>query len=158
MGLDSRGLTREWFELISNQIVQPPYGLFVASEANPGVFVIDPTSHGNRKLLPLCRFVGRLLAKALFDQFLISVLFSPLSFRQLKGCELYFDDLREVDPETHKSLAAVQGMTRREEIEALSLIFSVLAHRRRGGGRSGTGSGRSGGKDGGGGGSRGGGG
>ncbi|KAH7825737.1 putative E3 ubiquitin-protein ligase TOM1 [Monocercomonoides exilis] len=122
-GLDYGGLTREWFQLISVELVKPEYGLFRPMEGNPGVFEINPASGVNPLHLEYFRFVGRVMGKALFDRFLMSAYFSPIVYKALQGKPPCYEDLQLVDPEQYQSLNGILE-TDGTSIEDLCLTFS----------------------------------
>ncbi|KAH7826893.1 putative E3 ubiquitin-protein ligase Itchy [Monocercomonoides exilis] len=121
-GLDYGGLTREWFTLVSEEIVKPDYCLFRPCDGNPGVFQINPHSYVNPAHLEYFRFVGRLLAKALFDRFLVNAYFTPTFYKGIQGTPVCFEDLKLVDLEQYNSLKSIESM---DDVEDLCLTFSA---------------------------------
>ena len=67
-GYDAGGLTREWTNLVFNEILNPDYGLF---ELSANKITLQPSSKAF--LLPNylthLRYIGRLIAKCLLDGF-----------------------------------------------------------------------------------------
>lgn len=120
-GLDYGGLSREWFSLMSTELVRPDIALFRPCEGNRGVYLINPLSGVNPTHLHYFRFVGRILAKGLFDQFQLGIYFTPNVYKYLKGEPMSFDDLKIVDPETHQSL---QKMVE-DDVSYYGLTFSM---------------------------------
>jgi E3 ubiquitin-protein ligase HUWE1 len=65
-GVDAGGLTREWYLVLSREIFNPNYCLFLA--AGDGVtFQPNPLSNINSNHLDYFKFVGRVIGKALVD-------------------------------------------------------------------------------------------
>ncbi|KAK2951589.1 putative E3 ubiquitin-protein ligase pub3 [Blattamonas nauphoetae] len=121
-GLDWGGLTREWFILISQEFTKPEYALFRPTADNPNVFEINPESGVNGAHLSYFRFVGRVLAKALFDRFLISAYFSPVIYKAIAGVAPTFEDLAKIDQQKYESLKTVLTT---DDVEDLYLTFSI---------------------------------
>jgi hypothetical protein len=65
-GVDAGGLTREWYSVLSREIFNPNYCLFVAG-ADGVTFQPNPLSNINSNHLDYFKFVGRLFGKALVD-------------------------------------------------------------------------------------------
>lgn len=61
-GLDYDGLTREWFFLLSRQMLNPMYGLLEYAGANNYTLQINPNSGVNPDHLKYFRFIGRIIA------------------------------------------------------------------------------------------------
>ena len=73
-GLDAGGLTREWFQLVTEQLFDPDLGLWVQSEDNQMLMDINPSSEWccPDDHLRMFRFLGRVMGKAIFDGQLVS--------------------------------------------------------------------------------------
>lgn len=61
-GLDYGGVAREWFFLISHEMLNPMYCLFEYAAANNYQLEINPNSGVNPEHLQYFRFVGRVVA------------------------------------------------------------------------------------------------
>ena len=61
-GADAGGVSREWFTLLSKQIFNPSYALFIRS-ANGATFQPSPQSYINHDHLRYFKFIGRVLGK-----------------------------------------------------------------------------------------------
>eukprot|EP01036_Dinobryon_divergens_P029334 gene29334-38412_t len=96
-GIDSGGLTREWYSLLTRSLFAPSYMLFTLT--SDGVtYQPHPQSKVNPEHVEYFRFTGRLIAKAICDGQLMDVHFSlPISF----------SDLAVLDPAFHKSLSSL---------------------------------------------------
>ena len=103
-GLDWGGLTRDFFAQILPAITNPNYALFKTSEANPYAYQINPLSSVNPDHLSYFRFVGRILGKALFDNQIVTVYFTPTFYKKLIGFPCNMSDLEAEDPELYRSL------------------------------------------------------
>ena len=61
-GIDYGGLAREWFFLLSHEMLNPMYCLFEYAESNNYALQINPASGVNPEHLTYFRFVGRVIA------------------------------------------------------------------------------------------------
>eukprot|EP00948_MAST-09A_sp_MAST-9A-sp1_P001077 g1077.t1 len=101
-GIDSGGLTKDWYlEICRNLCYNASYCLFRPND--DGTVEINPLSGVNPQHLQYFRFLGRLLAKAIYDRQLVDVLFCTHLFKGITGGEYDIDDLRCVDPHKYKS-------------------------------------------------------
>ena len=85
-GVDEGGLTKEWFELISNGIFDPNYALFLQS-ANNSTYYPNPNSivHEKEEMISLFRFVGRIIGKALNEGQLLDCYFVKALYKMMLG-------------------------------------------------------------------------
>ena len=102
-GIDSGGLSKDWFLEVSRGIFRPELGLFV--EVNDtNTYEIDKDCAPTDEKQNLFYLVGVFLGKAIYDRQLIDIRLSPLLLKQLLGYEVNIDDLQETDPEFVKSM------------------------------------------------------
>jgi hypothetical protein len=102
--LDYGGLQREWFFLLSHEILNPMYCLFEYAAADNYSLQINPNSSLNPDHLGLFKFVGRFVALAIFHAKFIDRGFTMPFYKQLLGRELELKDLQAVDEEYYNSL------------------------------------------------------
>ena len=60
--MDAGGVSREWFNLLSKEIFDPGYALFIPS-ANGGTYQPSPHSYINPDHIRYFKFVGRVIGK-----------------------------------------------------------------------------------------------
>ena len=65
-GIDSGGLTKDWFLEIASELVKPQYALF--KRFGNGAYDINAMSGINEAHLLYFQFFGRLMAKAVMDR------------------------------------------------------------------------------------------
>lgn len=134
-GIDSGGLTKDWYLSISKAIVSSgmfrevgdgleinPNWRVLESAALPG---IDP-SDSLRETLAHYRFVGLLIGKAIYDRHNMLLPFSHVFYKILRNDTLRLEDLERIDPRLHKSLSwmiehSVEGVL----FETFSVVHSV---------------------------------
>lgn len=102
-GIDAGGLTKEWFLLLSKEMFNQDYALFVR---NPkGVtFQPNPASAVNSDHLNYFYFIGRVIGKAIYDGFLTNCYFMRSFYKHILGHELEFEDIQDLDYEYYENL------------------------------------------------------
>ena len=85
-GVDAGGLKREWFQLISEMLLDPDTGLWKCCGGNQMSLQINQSSSVScDDDLLMYRFLGRVLGKAAFDRQLISGHLAPYLYKHLLG-------------------------------------------------------------------------
>lgn len=103
-GLDYGGVAREWFFLLSHEVLNPMYCLFEYADKNNYSLQINPASSINPDHLSYFKFVGRFIAMALFHGKFIYSGFTLPFYKQMLGKPLTMKDLESIDPEFYNSL------------------------------------------------------
>jgi WD40 repeat protein len=96
-GLDVGGVTREFYQLLSEQILDPRNCLFVKSGFNH-TFHPNPHSSINDAHLQYFTFVGKLIGKAILDMQMMDTHFTSVLFKLILGKSIHYNDLEFVDP------------------------------------------------------------
>jgi len=123
-GIDAGGVAREWFQLVSEQLFHPDFGLWQYSAVNQMCMQINANSGlANADHLLYFRFTGRVLGKALFDGQLIAAHMIRHLYKHLLGWPLMFEDIEMIDDEVYRSL--LQMFEYNGDIEDLCLDFTV---------------------------------
>lgn len=84
-GQDAGGLLREWYLIISREIFNPNYALFLTSPGDRVTYTINPSSHCNSNHLSYFKFVGRIIAKAIYDNKLLECYFTRSFYKHVLG-------------------------------------------------------------------------
>ena len=123
VGIDSGGITKDWFLEMSRALLDPRYVLFQKGETN-GRFTIDSRSGVNDQHLEYFHFFGRLIGKAIYDRHLLDVHLNPILYKHLLGIAPTMDDLKEMDPVYCDSLQWVMN----NSIDGVDVLenFSVV--------------------------------
>lgn len=103
-GIDSGGLTKEWFLEVSRRILDPHRCLLKPVEGPSGKYQIDHRSAINEEHLQYFHFLGNFLAKAIYDRHLVDMPLCRATLKFLLAQPVTMDDLKEIDPAYHKSL------------------------------------------------------
>ncbi|KAL0893185.1 hypothetical protein ABMA27_014800 [Loxostege sticticalis] len=106
-GLDYGGVAREWLHLLGRELFNPQYGLFQYANAGDDRYAlqINADSGVNPEHLSYFHFAGRILGVALFHGHQLDAAFTAPFYKQLLGRPITLRDIREVDPELHRSLS-----------------------------------------------------
>lgn len=84
-GQDAGGLLREWYMIISREMFNPMYALFRTSPGDRVTYTINPSSHCNPNHLSYFKFVGRVVAKAVYDNRLLECYFTRSFYKHILG-------------------------------------------------------------------------
>uniref|UniRef100_A0A8C4GJ26 E3 ubiquitin-protein ligase n=1 Tax=Dicentrarchus labrax TaxID=13489 RepID=A0A8C4GJ26_DICLA len=122
-GLDYGGVAREWFFLLSHEVLNPMYCLFEYAGKDNYCLQINPASYINPDHLKYFKFIGRFIAMALFHGKFIDTGFSLPFYKRILNKPLALKDLESIDPEFYNSLMWIKD----NDIEecGLEMFFSV---------------------------------
>ncbi|XP_063062947.1 NEDD4-like E3 ubiquitin-protein ligase WWP1 [Engraulis encrasicolus] len=122
-GLDYGGLAREWFFLLSHEVLNPMYCLFEYAGKSNYCLQINPASTINPDHLAYFCFIGRFIAMALFHGKFIDTGFSLPFYKRMLNKKLILKDLESIDPEFYNSLIWIRDNNIEEC--GLEMYFSV---------------------------------
>ncbi|CAD5316819.1 unnamed protein product [Arabidopsis thaliana] len=122
-GIDAGGLTREWYQLLSRVIFDKGALLFT-TVGNDATFQPNPNSVYQTEHLSYFKFVGRMVAKALFDGQLLDVYFTRSFYKHILGVKVTYHDIEAVDPDYYKNL---KWLLENDVSDILDLTFSMDA-------------------------------
>lgn len=119
-GLDYGGVAREWFFLLSHEVLNPNYCLFqytsnLCLQINQGSFI-------NPDHIDYFRFIGRFVAMALYHGKFIDSGFSLPFYKQMLNKKLTLQDLESIDPTLYSSLLWIQDNVIEED--TLGIYFN----------------------------------
>uniref|UniRef100_A0A672J0V4 E3 ubiquitin-protein ligase n=1 Tax=Salarias fasciatus TaxID=181472 RepID=A0A672J0V4_SALFA len=122
-GLDYGGVAREWFFLLSHEVLNPMYCLFEYAGKDNYCLQINPASYINPDHLKYFKFIGRFIAMALFHGKFIDTGFSLPFYKRILNKPLALKDLESIDPEFYNSLIWIKDNNLEEC--GLEMFFSV---------------------------------
>ncbi len=122
-GQDAGGLLREWYLIVSKEIFNPGYALFMINPGDRVTYMPNPLSYYNTTHLSYYRFCGRIIAKAIFDNKFLDCYFTRAFYKHILGVPVKYTDMESVDNEFYKNLVSILETG----IEALGvdLTFSI---------------------------------
>ncbi|XP_069072945.1 NEDD4-like E3 ubiquitin-protein ligase WWP2 isoform X2 [Pleurodeles waltl] len=107
-GLDYGGIAREWFFLLSHEVLNPMYCLFEYAGKNNYCLQINPASSINPDHLTYFRFIGRLIAMALYHMKFIDTGFTLPFYKRMLNKKPTLKDLESIDPEFYNSIVWIK--------------------------------------------------
>ncbi|CAG7727439.1 unnamed protein product [Allacma fusca] len=122
-GLDYGGVAREWFLLLSHEVLNPMYCLFEYANKNNYNLQINPASYVNPDHLHYFKFIGRFIAMALYHGRFIYSAFTMPFFKRMLNKKLVTKDIESIDPEFYNSLCWIRDNNIDEC--GLELFFAV---------------------------------
>ncbi|XP_071135977.1 E3 ubiquitin-protein ligase HACE1-like isoform X1 [Mytilus edulis] len=117
-----QGVVREWFDVLSKEILNPDYALFTQS-ADGSTFQPNSNSAINPDHLNYFRFAGQILGLCLYHKQLINVYFTRSFYKHILGIPVNYTDVASIDPDYAKNLQWILD----HDIDnlGLDLTFSV---------------------------------
>ncbi|XP_041429057.1 E3 ubiquitin-protein ligase HUWE1 isoform X4 [Xenopus laevis] len=103
-GQDAGGLLREWYMIISREMFNPMYALFRTSPGDRVTYTINPSSHCNPNHLSYFKFVGRIVAKAVYDNRLLECYFTRSFYKHIMGKSVRYTDMESEDYHFYQGL------------------------------------------------------
>lgn len=122
-GLDYGGVSREWFFMLSHEVLNPMYCLFEYANKSNYSLQINPASYVNPDHLLYFKFIGRFIAMALYHGRFIYSGFTMPFFKRMLNKQLIMKDIESIDPEFYNSLVWIRDNNIDEC--GLELYFSV---------------------------------
>ncbi|KAF8366729.1 hypothetical protein PRIPAC_84558, partial [Pristionchus pacificus] len=107
-GLDYGGISREWFFLLSHEVLNPMYCLFMYAGGNNYSLQINPASFINPDHLKYFEFIGRFVAMALFHGKFIYSGFTMPFYKKMLNKKLVLKDLESVDSQFYNSVVWIR--------------------------------------------------
>ena len=107
---DKRFYFREWFFLLSHEVLNPMYCLFEYANKNNYSLQINPASYVNPDHLHYFKFVGRFIAMALYHGKFIYSGFTMPFYKRMLNKKLTMKDIESIDPEYYNSLVSINDI------------------------------------------------
>lgn len=129
-GIDGGGLFKEFLESFMKTAFDPESKYFATTETHElvpnSLDNVSPTAISAK--LDYYKFMGKMLAKAVYSEILLEPQFSPVFLNLLLGRTNSIDDMSYLDAQFYKSLMNIKQMILRgEDIEELGLTFQTTA-------------------------------
>ncbi|KAL8895002.1 MAG: hypothetical protein Q9192_003906 [Flavoplaca navasiana] len=103
-GVDAGGVSREWFQVLSRQMFNPAYALFIPVASDKTTFHPNRLSHINEEHLDFFKFIGRIIGKALYEGRALDCHFSRAVYKRILGKTVSIKDMETLDLDYYKSL------------------------------------------------------
>lgn len=93
-GIDEGGVSKEFFQLVIEEIFNPDYAMFT-NQSDSGIVWFNPTSFESDAQFTL---IGIVLGLAIYNNVILSVNFPMVLYRKLMGKRGSFEDLQDWNP------------------------------------------------------------
>jgi E3 ubiquitin-protein ligase HUWE1 len=121
-GVDAGGVTREWFQVLSRQMFNPNYALFIPVSSDRTTFHPNSLSDVNDEHLMFFKFIGRIIGKALYEGRVLDCYFSRAVYKRILGKSVSVKDMESFAPDYYKSLC---WMLENDITDIITETFSV---------------------------------
>ena len=124
---DAGGIMREFFTTVFQTLESDKLKLFVISDSNEFSYIINPFLSHNKENFEYFSFIGKLIAKALFDNITVNICFNKLIYKMILQEEICFKDLLFIDYSLYTSLKNLKGvnLSQNNENNNLELYYSI---------------------------------
>eukprot|EP01089_Gocevia_fonbrunei_P001597 TRINITY_DN11483_c0_g1_i1.p1 TRINITY_DN11483_c0_g1~~TRINITY_DN11483_c0_g1_i1.p1 ORF type:complete len:566 (-),score=107.19 TRINITY_DN11483_c0_g1_i1:48-1640(-) len=120
---DWGGVSREFFQIVSEQLLDPRRNLFLPQGPN-NTFHPSTSSHINDPNFEHFRFCGKLVGKSLLDKRFIKAPFTRAIFKLMLGKPLNFNDFQTIDKQTYCQLKESLEYDD-DTLESCTFVFAV---------------------------------
>ncbi|XP_040167287.1 ubiquitin-protein ligase E3A isoform X1 [Anopheles arabiensis] len=120
-GIDEGGVSKEFFQLIIEEIFNPDYGMFVTNEDSNTVW-FNSISFENEAQFTL---IGIVLGLAIYNNIILAVNFPMVVYRKLMGMKGSFLDLKDLNPVLFNSLKSLLDYTENDMEEVFMQTFKI---------------------------------
>uniref|UniRef100_A0A7S0HI01 HECT-type E3 ubiquitin transferase n=1 Tax=Hanusia phi TaxID=3032 RepID=A0A7S0HI01_9CRYP len=121
-GVDAGGLTREWYLILSKQMLNPDKALFIHS-ANGLTYQPNPASTIQPDHLKYFKFAGQIVGKAIWDEQLLDSHFTLSMYKHMLNQPIEYTDVESIDPEYFRNLG---WMLNNDITDILEETFSIV--------------------------------
>ncbi|CAN2389432.1 extracellular transport [Pristimantis euphronides] len=141
-GLDYGGIAREWFFLLSHEVLNPMYCLFEYAGKNNYCLQINPASSINPDHLTYFRFIGRFIAMALYHGKFIDTGFTLPFYKRMLNKKPTLKDLESIDPEFYNSIMWIKENNLEDcdlelyFVQDMEILGEVTSHKLKEGGEN----------------------
>ncbi|PAV64005.1 hypothetical protein WR25_00264 [Diploscapter pachys] len=108
-GLDYGSVAREWFFLLSHEMLNPVYCLFMCADNNNSSLQINPISFVNPDHLKYFEFIGKLIAMALFHGKFIHSGFMMPFYKKMLNKRITLKDIEQIDSGFYNSMIQLKN-------------------------------------------------
>ena len=105
--IDAGGPSREFFTIMGKEILNAERGLLRVADAKQFSFVIDERTNSEQSF-QMFQFIGRLFAKAIFDNIPINLCLNRVIYKFLLGKSIELEDIKDFDLNIYNSLVYIR--------------------------------------------------
>uniref|UniRef100_A0A914ULP6 HECT-type E3 ubiquitin transferase n=1 Tax=Plectus sambesii TaxID=2011161 RepID=A0A914ULP6_9BILA len=120
-GVDEGGVSKEFYQLVTDELFNPDYGMFVYSEETRLFWFNPGCTYCEREY----RLIGILFGLAIYNQVLVDVRFPLVLYRKLFGRRAVFADLKQLDPVLYNGLLGLLNYPGDDVQDVFSFTFRI---------------------------------
>ncbi|XP_035724686.1 ubiquitin-protein ligase E3A-like isoform X1 [Vespa mandarinia] len=120
-GVDEGGVSKEFFQLVVEEIFNPDYGMFTTQEDTQLTW-FNPTSFESDAQFTL---IGVVLGLAIYNNVILDVRFPMVVYRKLLGRKGGFADLEDWSPTLYRTLTELMAYTEDDMSDTFMQTFRV---------------------------------
>ena len=102
--VDAGGVRREWLTILSKEMFNPNYMLFTLAKNGTTYTINSDSGKYNPEHLKQFEFVGKIMAKAIFDVMMLDCYFTRIIYKLITNTPLSYHDMEDYDPVFYNSL------------------------------------------------------
>ncbi|CAF0730839.1 unnamed protein product [Didymodactylos carnosus] len=121
-GVDEGGVSKEFFQLITEQVFKPEYGMFMFDEETRSMWFNPSAGDDMDREYTL---IGMLIGLAIYNNIILDIKFAPVVYRKLMGKLGTFEDLEKSHPMIYQSLERLLSYNEITEGGNIEDIFSL---------------------------------
>ncbi|XP_073842079.1 ubiquitin protein ligase E3A isoform X2 [Musca autumnalis] len=120
-GIDEGGVSKEFFQLIVEEIFNPDFGMFVHQEETNTMW-FNPSAFENGAQFAL---IGIIIGLAIYNNIILAVNFPMVVYRKLMGGRGSFYDLKDWNPTLYRSLKSMLDYQESDMEEVFMQTFKI---------------------------------
>ena len=133
VSLDAGGILREWFTGMFRSLESKQLNLFIVSDSLDISYIINPFLEDTKLNKEYFEFIGKLFAKALFDNITVNVCFNKLIYKLILHEEVTFNDLLTIDNQFYSSIKNLKDMNLNgDSLKELGLTYTIEQNEKNG--------------------------
>ena len=102
--VDAGGVKREWLTLLTKEMFNPNYMLFTLAKNGTTYTINSDSGKYNNEHLKYFEFIGKIMAKAIFDGMMIDCYFTRIIYKLISGTPISYHDMENYDPVYYNSI------------------------------------------------------
>jgi E3 ubiquitin-protein ligase HUWE1 len=102
--VDAGGVRREWLTILAKEMFNPNYMLFTLAKNGTTYTINSDSGKYNPEHLKHFEFVGKIMAKAIFDGMMLDCYFTRIIYKLITNTPLSYHDMEDYDPVFYNSL------------------------------------------------------
>ena len=102
--VDEGGVKREWLTLLTKEMFNPNYMLFTLAKNGTTYTINSDSGKYNDDHLKYFEFIGKIMAKAIFDGMMIDCYFTRVIYKLITATPISYHDMEDYDPVYYNSI------------------------------------------------------